>query len=427
MREPLSLESAMKEADRCLLCQDAPCSEGCPAGTDPGKFIRQIKFENFKGAARTIRNNNPLGSVCSLICPTDKLCEKKCSAKALEDPINIGALQKFAVEYAKQNGIEPLAKPDQNKGKIAVIGAGPAGIGCAAELAKMGYEVTIFEKEKEAGGVAKWGIPAYRLCDEMIAYDIKNLLDLGVKIKYSSKIANKGELSNDYKAVFIAGGMTVPFELPIFKGYTNAITSTQLLRDAKTDIDKLKKCKDKVVAVIGGGSVAMDAACTAAALGAKKVYAISLEGLAELPADSEEIEIAHELNVIFKPCSQITEVVAQDNVIVGLKGKEIEWIKPNNFSPDNAKQIDGTEFSVKVDCVVQAIGSKPAAEIAGFAPGLKTAGKGTIVVNEDYSTNISGVFAGGDVVNGGATAVLAVGEGKKAAASIDKYVSKLAK
>jgi NADPH-dependent glutamate synthase beta subunit-like oxidoreductase len=427
MCDPMSLEDARKEADRCLLCQDAPCSEGCPAGTNPGKFIRQIKFENFKGAARTIRNNNPLGSVCSLVCPRDQLCEKECSVKALEDPINIGGLQRFAVEYGKQNSLESLEKSAQNKGnKIAVIGAGPAGIGCAAELAKMGYDVTIFEKEKEAGGVVKWGIPAYRLSDDFLAYDLKNLLDLGVAIKYNSPVMNKDDLSKDYKAVFIAGGMDVPFELPILKGYSNVINSTQLLRTAKVDKNNIK-FKDKTVAVIGGGSVAMDAACTAAALGAKKVYAISLEGLSELPADSEEIEIAHTMHVIFKANSQITEVVAKDKVIVGLKGKEIEWIKPNNFSPNNVRQIDGTEFNLKVDFVVQAIGAKPNAAFANFASGLKTSGKGTIVVDENYATNIPGVFAGGDIANGGATVVLAVGEGKKAAASIDKYINSLAK
>lgn len=425
MQQNLTLEEVVKESNRCLLCHDAPCSKGCPAGTDPGKFIRQIRFENYKGAARTIRNNNPLGSVCSVVCPRERLCEKNCSVNALEDPINIGGLQGFACEYAKKFGLENMPEVSVTKEKIAIIGAGPAGIGCAATLAKLGYAVTIFEKEAKAGGIVRWGIPKYRLHDDLLEQDIKNLLDLGVTIKYKSPVeiteTNLNELLREHKAVFLGIGLGVSYELPFLNGYTNAMNSTDFLRLAKHDTNKIK-VNDKTVVVIGGGSVALDVASTAKALKAKKVYVISLESLAELPADDEEIHIANIMNAIFKPNSQITEAIAENNVITGLKGKEIEWIKPNNFTPANAKQIAGTDFSINADLVVQAVGAKSIAEIANFTKLQKSSGKGTITTDADYATSIPGVFAGGDIVNGGATVVKAVGEGKTAALSIDNFL-----
>jgi len=425
MREPLNLQDAIKESNRCLLCYDAPCSEACPAGTDPAKFIRQLKFYNYKGAARTIRKNNILCSVCAFICPVEKLCEQKCSVVALEDPVNISGLQRFATEYGKDFGLEPLQKGLKNKGKVAVIGAGPAGMSCAAELAKKDYDVTIFEKESSCGGVPELMIPDFRLSREAIDYDIKNLLDLGVEIKYNSKVGSPDEvknlLSDSYKAVFIGSGLSEPYELPLFDRYSNATDYISFLRSIKKNKEKVN-LKGKNVAIIGGGSVAIDSAVSAAVFGAKKVYLIALEHLDELPADKEEINMAHTLNIIFKAGSQVTEVITKENQITGLKGKEIEWIEPNKFIPANAKQINGTDFSLNIDLVVQAIGTKPGEEVKKFALGLKTNEKGIIAVNDNYETNIPGVFAGGDVVNGGATVVQAVGDGKKAAESIDIYL-----
>ncbi len=422
MRDPLSLQDAIKESNRCLLCYDAPCSEACPAGTDPAKFIRQIKFYNYKGAARTIRKNNILGSICAFICPVEKLCEQKCSVLALEDPINISGLQRFATEYGKNFGLEPPQKGLKNKGKVAVIGAGPAGMSCAAELAGRDYDVTIFEKENSCGGIPEWMIPDFRLSREAIDYDIKNLLDMGVEIKYNSKIASTDEvknlLSDGYKAVFISTGLSEPYELPLFDGCSNAVNYISFLRDIKKNKEK-KNLKGKNVAIIGGGSVAIDSAVSAAALGAKKVYLVALEHLNELPADEEEINLARTMNIIFKAGSQITEVIAKEKKITGLKGKEIEWIEPDKFIPANAKQIDGTEFSINVDFVFQAIGTKPGEEVKKFTSGLRKNEKGIIDVDDNYETNIPGVFAGGDITNGGATVAQAVGEGKKAADSID--------
>ena len=425
MRQPLDLQAAIKESNRCLLCLDAPCSAGCPAGTDPGKFIRQIKFYNYKGAARTIRNNNILGSVCAHVCPVEKLCEKECSVKALEDPINIGGLQRFASEYGKHAGLEPLEKSKKNQGKIAVIGGGPAGMSCASALAKLDYEVVIFEKEDHAGGVPKWNIPEFRLPEEALAYDLKNLLDQGVEIRFKSAIETNDAVTNlledGYDAVFISSGLNVAFKLDLLDGFSNAVDYISFLRKVKFDLGSIN-LKDKNVAIIGGGSVAIDSALSVKAAGAKKVYLISLEHLDELPADQEEINLARLMNIIFKAGSQITGVNAHEKIISGLTGIETDWIEPGKFIPQNARQIGGTEFSINVDLVVQAIGTKPGSALIDLAKGLKTKGKGIVDVNDNFETGIPGVFAGGDVVNGGATVVQAVGEGKKAAKSMDDYL-----
>ncbi len=425
MRENLSLQAAIKEANRCLLCSDAPCSQACPAGTDPGKFIRQIKFLNFKGAARTIRNNNIMGSVCALICPVEKLCEEKCSILALEDPINISGLQRFAAEFGQTNSLEKFASGKKTKAKVAIIGAGPAGMSCAAELAKLDYNVTIFEKNSCAGGMPRITIPEFRLANKALDYDIQNLSDLGVEIKYNSFINEKNHLdklkSEGYKAIFISTGLTEAFRLPLLKEYKNSVSYIDFLQKVK--IEKTAyDLKDKTVAIIGGGSVAVDSANTAAALGASKVYLISLEFLAELPADGEEIKLAQIMNIVFKTSTQITEVEANNKEITVLKGIEIKWKEAGNFQPTNAEPVANTEFKIPVNFVVTAIGTAAGNEIPTLKDGMKAKGKNIIEIDAQFATNIEGVFAGGDVTNGGATVVKAIGEGKKAACAIDKFL-----
>jgi len=422
MREPLSLQAAIREANRCLLCHDAPCSDGCPAGTDPAKFIRQIRFYNYKGAARTIRNNNILGTVCSFICPVEKLCEKECSAKALEDPINIAGLQRFAAEYGQSHAVEPMEKSLNHAGRVAVIGAGPAGMGCAAELAKLNYKVVIFEKENHAGGVPFWNIPDYRLPLQALLNDLKVLNDLGVQINYNSPITTDDDLTrlfgDGFEAVFVSTGLAIPLTLPLLKGFSNATDYISFLRKVKFNRADMN-LTGKNVAVIGGGSVAIDSAVSAKAAGAAKVYLISLEHLNELPADQEEIHLARLMNIEFRAGQQITGIIADKPLITGIKGVETEWVEPGNFSPDNARIINGTEFSLRTDWVVQAIGTKP--NITGLER-LNKKGKGLADVNNHFETNLTGVFAGGDLVNGGATVVQAVGEGKKAAAAIHNFI-----
>ncbi len=423
MRKIMNFQEAIIESNRCLLCEDAPCSKGCPAGTDPGKFIRQIKFQNYKGAARTIRNNNILGGSCSQICPTEKLCELECSAKELSHPINISGLQMFAVNYGIENNLEPMSKSKGNAGKIAIIGAGPAGISCASELAKLDYDVTIYEKNSEAGGVLRWNIPDFRLPLEIIEHDLKNVLDLGIEIKYNKNIDSREKVDNLLKnndAVFIATGLNKAFLLSELNGFDNSLPYIDFLRNIKNDKDNMElQVKDKVITVIGGGSVAMDCAISASALGAEKVYVISLEHLRELPADHEEIELGHLMNIIFKPNTRIKSVKSDKNIILAVKGNEIEWKEKNNFSPDNAVDIEDTEFTLKSDLIIQAIGTYPL--ISELLPELETFGKGC-VVSKNGVTNKNKIFVAGDLVNGGATAVQAVGEGKIAAYSIDSFI-----
>jgi len=404
-RRALNLEEAIKESSRCLLCEDAPCSKECPAGTDPARFIRQIRFSNYKGAARTIRENNVLGAVCAEICPTEKLCEKECTHRNFGEPINISGLQSFACEYGKLHDLEPLeVRMKGPAAKIAVIGAGPAGLSCAAELAKMGYLVTIFEKGNLPGGVTAWGIPSYRLSTETLSYSLSNLESLGIKIEFNKSIPDQNAVSElfskGFKSIFVGAGLCEDIDLDIYHDYENALTAGDFLKNVR---DKKESLKDKVVAVIGGGSVAMDVSVTAIALGAKKTYAISLEGPLELPATTLDLELAREMGVIFRTNSKILNVIADKKKIVGLKGIEIEWKLPNNFKPDNAVPVNGTEFSLKADLVVQAVGSR-----AGF--------------NVCKLEGIKGVFIGGDIAKGPATVVQAVGDGKKAAIDIDRFI-----
>ncbi|HAQ65026.1 MAG TPA: hypothetical protein DCR43_04105 [Bacteroidales bacterium] len=427
MREPLSLEAVIRESNRCLLCHEAPCSAGCPAGTDPGRFIRQIRFYNYKGAARTIRNNNILGGVCAFICPVEKLCEKECSIKALEDPININGLQRFVVEYGKAFSLEPMKVSSKNMGHVAIIGAGPAGMSCASSLATLDYDVTLYEQEQQAGGIARYYIPAFRLPEETLNDDITNLLSQGVKISHGKNLTYIGTITDlmkrGFDAVFISTGLSKPFRLELLEGYINVTDYLSFLRNIRHDFTA-PELKNKNIAIIGGGSVALDAAVSASAAGASRVYLISLEHLKELPADQEEINLARLMNVIFKAGSQITRVVAEDKQITRLTGIETDWKEPDNYHPSNARQIQGTEFSINVDLVVQAIGTCPDDKITRFARGVEIMGKGTIVTGSDFSTNLPGVFAGGDVVSGGATIVQAVGDGKKAAESIHNYLNK---
>lgn len=426
MRKPMTLQDAVVESGRCLLCEEAPCSKGCPAGTDPGKFVRQIRFVNYKGAARTIRNNNVMGLTCALTCPVEKLCEKECCSKMLGDPINISGLQRFACEYGKDFKLELPEKRAANRGNVAVVGAGPAGLSCAATLASLGYQVSVFEKEDSAGGVPMWSVPPYRLPRVAIDDAANYLKQLGVSFYFGKAIEGKDAakklLAEGYKACFVSTGLGSSMGLPILNGYQNVSSAKDFLRQVK--FGPKPNLSGKHVVVIGGGSVAMDAAVSAKALGAKRVCAVSLESQGELPADAEEIELARGIDVVLKPGAQIMEVVGNGKNVQSLKGIEIEWREPNNFTSANAKPIEGTEFNLRADYVVQAIGSAASADVKNLADGLKFKARGGVVVGEDFSTDVPGIFAGGDISNGGATIAKAVGDGKLAAEGIDKYITR---
>ena len=401
--------TAMEEAARCLLCEDAPCSKGCPAGTDPGKFIRSIRFRNVKGAAETIRENNVLGGSCARVCPYDRLCEEYCSRCGIDKPIQIGKLQRFAVEQEKAHKMKILTAPAKKKAdKVACIGSGPASLACAAKLAQAGYQVTIFEAAEKAGGVLTYGITPARLPQHVVDFDIKAVKDLGVKFVFDTKVGEDitvDELKKaGYKAIFVGAGLwdaKIP-EIPgkNLKGVTNAIDFLKAARDSKGAFDPGKK-----VVVIGGGDVAMDCATTAKLLGAdvKHVYRRTLE---EAPANMAEIQYATSLGITVTTNFAPKEILGKDKV---------------EFAVFTGR--DGvSELKIAADTVVFAIGQ--AAEDMTKIAALKVTDKGTIAANAKGKTNVAGIFAAGDIVNGGKTVVEAVAAGKEAAAEIISYLEK---
>jgi NADPH-dependent glutamate synthase beta subunit-like oxidoreductase len=430
--EGYSLSQAIIEVDRCLLCYDAPCNEGCPAETDPGKFIKKLRLKNLKGAIKTIKENNILGGICGIVCPVDKLCEEKCLATGIDRPINIGKLQRFLVEYGWQIGFSPITKRKNKNIKVAVVGSGPAGLTCAAELAKEGYNVTIFEGNEKLGGNLRYGVPSFKLSHDFLDREIEDILPLGVKIKCNSPITGKGSIENllnkGFKAVFVSIGLTNPYRVNIPGiNLKNVITSSDFLRDVNNgNIKKVSNMvKNKNVAIIGGGSVAMDTAITCKILKGDRVYSIALESQEELPADRADLHKAIDYHVIIKPQSQIKEIIDKNGVVIGVRGVEIEWIKPGDLSFSNIREIPDTEFSLKVDTVIFAIGSGPDPKIKEELPSVKFNKKGLIGINKKtYLTSVKGIFAGGDIVNGPGLVVNAVEDGKKVAKSIMKFLEK---
>jgi len=397
----------MEEAARCLLCHDAPCSAGCPAGTDPGKFIRSIRFRNPKGAAETIRENNILGGSCARICPYDNLCEEACSRCGIDKPIKIGKLQRYAIEQEKAFRMKILKAPAKKKaGKVACVGAGPASLACAAELAKAGYQVTIYEKEEKAGGVLTYGIAPSRLPQSVVDHDIAQVKGLGVKFEFGKTVGENIDLSKmDFDAIFIGAGLWGS-SLPDIQG-TNlkgVYTAVEFLKSARGKKDKFE-FGPKVV-VVGGGDVAVDCAATAKLLGAEEVRIVYRRTLEEAPANMNEFKYALTLGV------GITTNMAP----AGLEGKsKLEYAV---FKGRDKK----SDLKLAADTIVFAIGQK-ATDMTKIMP-VAVAEKGVVKANSKGKTNLAKVFAGGDVVNGGATAVEAVKEGKDAAASIIAYLEK---
>ena len=397
--------TAMEEAARCLLCHDAPCSQACPAGTDPAKFIRSIRFRNVKGAAETIRENNVMGGTCAYVCPYDRLCEGACSRCGIDKPIQIGKLQRYAIEQEKALGMKTLSAPAEKKAaKVACIGAGPASLACAAMLAQEGYEVTIYEAEAKAGGVLTYGITPSRLPQEVVDHDVKQVEDLGVKFVFNTKVGKDvkvEDLQKEYAAIFVGAGLWQA-KLPEVPGTDKAgvVTAVDFLKAARTSGGTYNP--GKKVVVIGGGNVAMDCAVTAKLLGAETalVYRRSIE---EAPAEMAEIQHIVDLGV------SITTNFAPAEVLGGDKVEAMKF-----------KGRDGvSEATIACDTVVFAIG-QAAEDMTAVAP-VAVNDKGLIVV-EGSKTNVAGIFAAGDVAHGGKTVVEAVAAGKIAAVEIMDYL-----
>lgn len=396
--------TAMEEAARCLLCYDAPCSKGCPAGTDPAKFIRSIRFRNVKGAAETIRENNVLGGTCARVCPYDRLCEEACSRCGIDKPIEIGKLQRYAIEQEEVFGMKTLNAPEKKVGNVACVGAGPASLACAAELAKAGYKVTVIEKEAKAGGVLTYGIVPSRLPQAVVDHDIAQVEGLGVEFKFNTK--STADDLKDYDAVFIGAGLWKA-NLPQIEGIDldGVYAAVDFLKEARTNGEKF--APGKKVLVVGGGDVTVDCAVTAKLLGAEDVKIVYRRTLEEAPGNMSEFHYALSLGI------GITTGMAPAAVKGNGKVEAVEFL---GFRDEAAK------LTLSADTIVFATGQN--AEDMNALADVNLTAKGTIDAAEDGTTNVENVFAAGDIVNGGKTVVEAVAAGKEAAASMIAYLEK---
>ena len=427
-------EMAMAEANRCLNCKNMPCVAGCPVNVQIPDFIKKIADGDFEGAYLKISETNALPAVCGRVCPQECQCEGKCIRGIKGESVAIGRLERFAADYYRENCEKKIPEIKQNGKKVAVIGAGPAGLTCAGDLAKLGYKVTVFEAFHTPGGVLVYGIPEFRLPKSIVAKEIKGLEDLGVEIKTNMVIGKTRTVDEiiemGYEAVFIGSGAGLPMFMGIegegSVGVYSAnefLTRINLMKAYLDDYDTPIK-KANSVAVVGGGNVAMDAARCAKRLGAEHVYIVYRRGEAEMPARKEEIHHAKEEEIEFKLLCNPVRVIADENGrVTGLECVKMELGEPDQSGRRRPVAIDGSEFILDVESVIMALGTSPNPLIRTTTDGIDANKWGCLVVNEELQTTKQGVYAGGDAVTGAATVILAMGAGKTAAASIDKYLS----
>lgn len=441
MRKGIGLAQAIDEADRCLLCHDAPCSEGCPADTQPAEFIRKLRFKNISGAIRTIKQNNILGGACGVLCPTHRLCEEKCSAmfksqnrpEGADRPIQIGMIQRFLVEYSWERGFRVFEKTEPRKEKIAVVGSGPAGLSCAAELAKDGYRVTVFEARPEPGGVLRYGVVSYRFDMSFLEHEMEDIKALGVDFQCNSPIQGKAGaeklLKNGFGAVFLGPGLwaaaTIKAEGMDIDGLFSSVEYLSALRDGRFE-DMEKRIKGKTVAVIGGGSVAMDCIESAVKLDAKDVYLIYRRSFSQMPAEPDERIEAQQAGVHFLLLNQPVDYITDNqNRLTGMKLIRTRLGDPDESGRRKPKAIEGSEWVMDVDIVIEAIGNKAPQESPEWYPNVEVDDNRLVKINPDTGqTSVAGIFAGGDIVRGPALVVTAVQDGKVAARAIKDYLGK---
>ena len=441
MSKGLDLAQAIAEADRCLLCHDAPCSEACPAETQPAEFIRKLRFKNMTGAIRTIKQNNILGGACGVLCPTSRLCEEKCSAifksqnrpEGADHPIQIGKIQRFLIEHSWDRGFKVFEKATPRKEKVAVVGSGPGGLSCAAELAKDGYQVTVFEARPEPGGVLRYGVVSYRFDMNFLEHEMGDIKSLGIQFKCNSPIEGKEGaeklLKEGYDAVFLAPGLwdasSIRTEGKDIDGLFSSVDYLAALRDGRFE-EIERKIQGKTVAVIGGGSVAMDCVESAVRLGARDVYLIYRRSYSQMPAEADERIEALEAGVHYLLLNQPLDYVTDDqNRLVGLKLIRTRLGEPDASGRRAPESIEGSEWIMNADAVIEAIGNIAAADSPEWYPNVDIDDKKLIKIDpETGKTSVEGIFAGGDIVRGPALVVQAVQDGKVAAAAIKEYLAK---
>ena len=425
-------EQALDEAARCLNCKNHPCVSGCPVQVKIPEFIKKITEKDYEGAYQVIHETSSLPAVCGRVCPQETQCESKCVRGIKGEPVGIGRLERFVADWHNANVQEAPAKPVSNGHKVAVIGSGPSGLTCAGDLAKKGYDVTVFEALHLAGGVLVYGIPEFRLPKAIVQKEVDGLKALGVKVETNmviGRVVSIDELMSQYgfEAVFIGSGAGLPMFMHIpgeaLKGVCSAneyLTRINLMKAYKEEYDT-PILVSHAAAIVGGGNVAMDAARCAKRMGAEKVYIVYRRGEAEMPARLEEQHHAKEEGIEFMTLTNPVEILGgEDGRVNGMKCIKMELGEPDASGRRRPIPVEGSEFVLDVDTVIMSLGTSPNPLIRSTTPGLETNKKGGIIVDENEMSTRENVFAGGDAVTGAATVILAMGAGKKAAEAIDR-------
>ncbi|MDD3049292.1 MAG: NADPH-dependent glutamate synthase [Bacilli bacterium] len=426
-------EMAMEEAERCLHCVHKPCISGCPVAVNIPEFIAKIKTGDFEEAYQIIKETSALPAVCGRVCPQESQCEAKCVRGIKNEPVAIGRLERFVSDYHMQHGSDKVVVPKANGHKVAIVGAGPAGLTCAGDLANKGYEVHIFEALHKAGGVLVYGIPEFRLPKAIVQKEIDGLKKLGVKIETNMVIGKVLEVDElfemGFESVFIGSGAGLPNFMKMpgenLKGVFSAnefLTRFNLMKAYENGVDT-PIFHAKKAAIIGGGNVAMDAARCAKRVGVEEVYIVYRRSMNELPARKEEVEHAEEEGIIFKTLVNPIRVIGDENGnVCGMECVEMELGEPDASGRRRPIVKEGSNFVLDVDCMIMSIGTSPNPLIRSTTKGLEANKWGCLIADENGATTREGVFAGGDAVTGAATVILAMGAGKTAAVAMDEYI-----